>query len=276
MEGTPVRSETRSLRGEHAERRAFDRHAATGPSKPRTFGSVTVGVRGTASLGSRACASSRSLDSKSATCAAPRKRGRAAPSPARRQRPAGGHGKRRASFARGTGRSEGASTSRLVAEVDRRRRNPREARANHVRVNGGFEGPGNRFPEGDVGRRSAAAKQRAGAGSREGPSQEGSRVEGHRSRERASGRGSRTPFTRWSVDAISVAVGAAPSVVVAVATGAREAVHANVRRKGEEPSPEARESPKRESRREARHASQGRRKSSRAVAARERGCSQST
>lgn len=69
-----------------------------------------------------------------------RKGGRAVPSPARRKRLVGGHGKRRASFARDTGRSKGASTSRLVAEVDRRRRNPRESRANHVRVNGGFEG----------------------------------------------------------------------------------------------------------------------------------------
>lgn len=140
----------------------------------------------------------------------------------------------------------------------------------------GLRGPGNRIPEGDVGRRSAAAKQRAGAGSREGSSQGGPRVEGHRSRERASGRGNRAPFTRWSVEAISVAVGAAPSAVKAVATGAREAVHANVRGNGEEPSLDPRESPKRASRREARYASQGRRKSSRAVAARERGCSQTT
>jgi len=140
----------------------------------------------------------------------------------------------------------------------------------------GLRETGQPVSDGDVRRRSAAAKQRAGAGSREGSSQGGLRVEGHRSRERASGRGSRIPFTRCAVDAISVAVGAAPSVVVAVATGAREAVHGNVHGNGEEPSPDLRESPKRESRREARYASQGRRKPSRAVAARERGCSQST
>lgn len=205
-----------------------------------------------------------------------RKGGRAVPSPTRRQRPAGGHGKRRANLARDTGRSKGASTSRLVAEVDRRRRNPRESRSNHVRVNGGFEGRATGFQKVTSG---AGAQRQSSAlelARERGSSQGGPGVEGHRSRERAPGRGSFAPFTRCAAEAILVAVGAAPSVVVAVATGAREAVFAKVYGNGEEPSPNPRGLPKRESRREARYASQGRREPSRAVAARERGCSQST